>query len=251
MQLARGIRNVVAFLTILPVGMDRDGFTLAAEYMVLFPIIGALIGLLGGAFVWILEFFFPSLIAAALGLGILLLVNGAQHVDGLLDFGDGIMCHGSRARKLRVMRDPQTGAGGFTLGWIVLSATAFAIASLSQGMVVRALIFSEAAASFSMVFQTWAGKPAHRGMFSFFSAAMRSNGNARILASSIILLLVGFVTLPGIGLIVTLSAVAVPLVILSISNHAFGGITGDVLGATNELTRLTLLLVIVAGMRWV
>ncbi len=118
-------------------------------------------------------------------------MNGAQHVDGLLDFGDGIMCHGSRARKLSVMRDPQTGAGGFTLGWITLSATAFAIASLHRGIVIQAIVVSEAAGAFSMVFQAWAGHPAHKGMSSGFVTAMHSRWrNLRIVSSVLILMLI-------------------------------------------------------------
>jgi adenosylcobinamide-GDP ribazoletransferase len=148
------------------------------------------------------------------------------------------------------MRDPQTGAGGFTLGWMILSATTFAIASLNQRILVHALILAETAAAFSMVFQTFAGKPAHKGMFSFFWSAMRRNGNVRILVSAILMLLIAVATLYKIGLAVCLVAVAIPLVIISISNHTFGGITGDVLGATNELTRLTSLIIIVALMKW-
>ena len=154
--------------------MDSDGLTLAAEYMPIFPLIGGFIGLVAGVLSWILDLVLPPLLVGTIGLGTILLMNGAQHVDGLLDFGDGIMCHGSRARKLSVMRDPQTGAGGFTLGWITLSATAFAIASLHRGIVIQAIVVSEAAGAFSMVFQAWAGHPAHKGMSSGFVTAMHS-----------------------------------------------------------------------------
>ncbi len=33
-------------------------------------------------------------IGAAVGLGAVLLVTGAHHLDGLLDLGDGLMAHG-------------------------------------------------------------------------------------------------------------------------------------------------------------
>ena len=38
----------------------------------------------------------------------------------------------------------------------------------------------------------------------------------------------------------------VTLIILTISNRSFGGVTGDVLGTTNELTRLSSLMVFVS-----
>lgn len=231
--------------------MDSDGLSLAAEYMPIFPLVGGFIGLAAGVLSWILDLALPSLLVGTIGLGVILLMNGAQHVDGLLDFGDGIMCHGSRARKLRVMRDPQTGAGGFTLGWIILSATAFAIASLHRGIVIQAVVVSEAAGAFSMVFQAWAGHPAHKGMSSGFVSAMHSRWrNMRIVSSILMLMLIALPTLFTLGLVVTCAAVLVPSIMLRVSNRAFGGVTGDVMGATHELTRLVALAVILVGIGW-
>jgi cobalamin synthase len=55
--------------------MDSDGISLAAEYMPVFPIIGAFIGLVAGTFIWILESVLPTLLVSILGLGILVLLN--------------------------------------------------------------------------------------------------------------------------------------------------------------------------------
>ena len=48
------------------------------------------------------------------------------------------------------------------------------------------------------------------------------------------------------GLVMLGVTIVVTLVILVISNRSFGGITGDVLGSTNELTRLASLMVFVS-----
>jgi adenosylcobinamide-GDP ribazoletransferase len=230
--------------------MGVDGFSLAAEFMPIFPLVGALAGLIGGAFTWGLESVLAPELSSTLGLGLILLLNGAQHVDGLLDFGDGIMCHGSRARRLRVMRDPQTGAGGFTLGLIILASSIFAISSLNRSALVSALIVSESASKYSMVFQTWIGKAAHRGMSEQFMESMRKHGNSKILLSTGFLLLIALPMLNLAGLLVTLAALGVSSLMAVISNRAFGGITGDVMGATNEITRLASIAAILAGMRW-
>ena len=48
------------------------------------------------------------------------------------------------------------------------------------------------------------------------------------------------------GLVMLGVTIVVTLVILVMSNRSFGGITGDVLGSTNELTRLASLMVFVS-----
>jgi adenosylcobinamide-GDP ribazoletransferase len=231
--------------------MDPSGISIAAQWMPVFPLVGAFVGLVAGSVTWSLEAVLPPLLVGALGLGIIILLNGGQHLDGLLDLGDGIMCHGSKARKLKVMRDPQTGAGGFALGWLVLSASTFAIASLNRGVVVQSLLASEAAASFSMVLQARAGEAAHRGMSNVFVSSMKSNnGNLRISLSGILLVLIVVVALKTTAILVLGVAIMVPLMMLLLANRQLGGITGDVMGATNELTRLASLAVILVGIRW-
>lgn len=220
--------------------------------MPIFPLIGAFVGIIAGAVTWALKFLLPNLLVSVIGLGTILLLNGAQHIDGLLDFGDGIMCHGSKAKRLDVMRDTQTGAGGFTLGWIILTATVFAIASLRQAAVFQSLTVSETAASFSMAFEAWTGRSAHKGMNSIFVDAMHSSKRKlRILIPFFILFPVAYLMLGTIAVAVMTAAIIVPSLMLLLSNRTFGGITGDIMGATNELTRLTCLTVILAGLNWV
>jgi adenosylcobinamide-GDP ribazoletransferase len=48
------------------------------------------------------------------------------------------------------------------------------------------------------------------------------------------------------GLVMLVVTFLVTLIILAISNRSFGGVTGDVLGTTNELTRLSSLMVFVS-----
>jgi adenosylcobinamide-GDP ribazoletransferase len=244
-----GLRNSIAFLTILPVGMDRDGLRKAASYMPVFPLIGAAIGLLVGLVVWSLEFILPKLTAGMIGLGLLLLINGVQHLDGLLDFGDGVMFHGTRSGKLRVMRDPTTGAGGLALGLVVLSTTAFSIATLPFRFIVVGVVAAEAAANFSMVFLTGISKPAHRGMGAVFVEAMHERRGLRLSVSFIIILAISLLTLRTLGLIVVIGAILTATVMTVISSRHFGGVTGDVMGATNELSRVVSLLLIVVFLK--
>ena len=229
--------------------MDADGIAQAASYMPVFPLIGAGVGLAAGVVVWTLRLILPSLVTGMVGLGCLVLLNGAQHTDGLLDFGDGIMYHGSAKEKLRIMDDPTTGAGGFSLGLIILSATAFSIAALPQTMIVPVMVASESAANYSMVLATGVSKSAHKGMNTVFVEAMRSRRLSRLILSLIILVTISLFALGIIGIAVTVGAILTGAGMAAITKRQFGGITGDVMGAANEISRLVSLLIILVFLK--
>jgi adenosylcobinamide-GDP ribazoletransferase len=248
-----GLRDSIAFLTILPVGMDRDGFHEAAKYMPLFPIVGALIGLLAGAFAWAIFPILPPLIVGLLCLGSILLITGVHHTDGLLDFGDAVMYHGSRAEKIRVMHDPTTGAGAVSLGLVVLVTTGLSIAELNRPLIIPALVASEAVAKFAMALQAWAGKSAHDGMNTPFIRSMHEKKwrPLRLAVAFVLALSISVIALQTVGVAVVAAAASVAMLLLVIATRQFGGVTGDVMGATNDITRLGSLIVILGLIRWV
>ncbi len=219
-----------------------------ARYMWLFPLIGALIGFIAGFFGWVLSYFLlPGIIAGALTLGALLLLTGLHHTDGVLDFGDGIMAHGTPEHKIEVMHDQLTGAGGLTLGMMTLLITALAFSQLNANIIIQGMIVVEVSAKLAMVVGAWAGKPVHKGMALMFLEAMHGDlGNARLAIALLISLLTALILLWLNGIIVILIACVAALVIVEISHRHFKGVTGDVLGATNELCRMVAVLALVA-----
>jgi adenosylcobinamide-GDP ribazoletransferase len=246
------IKNLFSFLTTIPVSMDQDMLTDAAKGMFLFPLIGAFIGLLAGLFGWVTSHFLPSLVVGALVLGFLLLITGLHHTDGLLDFGDGVMAHGSPERKIEIMHDQLTGAGGLSLGIMTFLITAFSIAELDAGVIVQGLVVVEVSAKLSMVVGAWAGKAVHKGMSSSFLEAMHGKkGTARLIAALVISFGIAVPLLWLAGAVTVLAAILASLVMVGISHRHFKGVTGDVLGATNDITRMVSLITLLAMIRWV
>jgi adenosylcobinamide-GDP ribazoletransferase len=246
MVLFREIRNLIAFLTIIPVGMDKNCLVDAANKMHYFPLVGAFIGLIAGVFAWSLLNFFDAMIVGILTLGLISLVTGLHHADGLLDFGDGLMYRGSAEEKIKIMHDRQTGVGGFALGMITFLTTAFCIAKFNQSVVIQSLITCEASAKLAMVMVARLGKSAHRGMNTHFIYAMHDrNGNHRLIVALFITFGLAFALMHLTGLTAVSASIVVALIITRISERHFKGVTGDVFGASNELARLSSLLVIV------
>jgi adenosylcobinamide-GDP ribazoletransferase len=245
------VKSLFSFLTIIPLSMDKDCLTDAAKAMFLFPLVGAFIGLLAGLFGWVTSQFLPSLVVGALVLGLLLLITGLHHTDGLLDFGDGVMAHGSAERKIEIMHDQLTGAGGLSLGIMTFLITALSIAELNTGIIIQGIVVVEVSAKLSMVVGAWAGKVVHKGMSFYFLEAMHGKkGTARLIAALVISFGIAVPLLWLAGAVALLAAIMASLIMVGISHRHFKGVTGDVLGATNEITRMVSLITLLAMIRW-
>jgi adenosylcobinamide-GDP ribazoletransferase len=255
------LKNLLSFLTVFPVAMDKDLLTDCAQTMWAFPLIGAFLGLLAGVFGWMALQFLPIIVVGALALSLLLLMTGLHHTDGLLDFGDGIMVHGSPERKVEVMHDQLTGAGAIGLALTTYLITAFAFAELGRKMLIGnfpvtlifpALIVVELCAKLSMVVAAWAGKSVHQGMNSAFLEAMHgSKGNLRLIVALAISFAIALLLLSWAGIFTVLVAVFTGLLMVAIAHKHFNGVTGDVFGATNELSRMVCGVVLLVAVAWV
>ena len=93
------LRALLQFTTILPLGAPAD-FEQFARRSWLYPIAGWVTG----GLVAIAVFWIPvPAVAAAAAIALLLLLSGANHFDGLLDLGDGLMAQGDPDRRIRAM----------------------------------------------------------------------------------------------------------------------------------------------------
>ncbi len=240
--------------------MDENLLTDCAKNMWVFPLIGALLGLLAGLFGWVAVQFLPSLVVGALSLALLLWMTGLHHTDGLLDFGDGIMVHGVPEKKIEVMHDQLTGAGAIGLALMTYVVTAFAFASLGGNqnilgfrvpLILPALITIELCAKLSMVVAARVGRSVHKGMNSAFLEVMHGGGgNWRLALALVLSVIVAFSLLSTGGIVVVLFAVVAGLVMVAFAHKNFNGVTGDVFGATNELTRAVCSVVLLAVVAW-
>jgi len=222
-----------------------------AKNMWVFPLIGALIGLLAGVFGWVAYHFLPGIVVGGLVLALLLLITGLHHTDGLLDFGDGVMVHGSAEHKIEVMHDQLTGAGGLTLGIMTMLITALAIGQLKIGLIIGGIITVEVCAKLAMVIMAWAGKSVHQGMNSPFLEVMHgSKGNLLLIVAVVVSFAVALPLLRWAGAFILVAAIITSFVMVGIAHKNFNGVTGDVFGATNEITRMVCLIVLLAVVAW-
>ena len=236
------ISSVFSFLTIIPSNSTR--LEAVAKYMHIFPIIGIAIGLLIGSIGFGLSFFLDPLIVSLLVVGSIAIITGIHHTDGLADFADGLMTKGTKDKKLKAMKDLSTGSAGIASVVLYVVGAIIALSLTSGYELFQAILLSEILAKFSMVLMASIGNSAAVGSNSPFMQIMKDK---RRLAVAGIITIIPLVVIGGtVGLILFGASICVTLFLIGLSTRSFGGITGDVLGATNELTRLSSLLIFVS-----
>ena len=235
----REIGSVFSFLTIIPV--KNSDLETVAKHMYIFPIVGIVIGLLIGSFAFGLSSFLDPLIVSLIVVSSLAILTGIHHIDGLADFADGIMAKGTKDKKLQAMKDISTGSAGIFSIVIYVVGMILALSLMSGYELFQAILLSEIISKFSMVLLAGLGRSAAVGSNSPFVQIMKDKKRISLAStfSIIPLVLIG----GTIGLVIFGTAISFTLIILAISTRSFGGITGDVLGATNEITRLTSLII--------
>lgn len=239
MGLLRNVRDLLAFFTVLPVGGGSiEG---AAKTFWLYPlVVGAVVGSLAGLAGYGLWLIAPELGGAAAYV-VATALTGFHHLDGLLDFGDAIMVRGGQAKRLQVMKDKFVGAGGVGTALLTMLLAFHASSLLGGSSIVATFLFIESFARLTPVTLSYLGtSPEPRGLGHMFSSEIRGH-SLRYLASLLSLVPVALLS-PLRALALYIASLAVGALLTRISTKLLGGITGDVMGASVEISRCLMLL---------
>jgi adenosylcobinamide-GDP ribazoletransferase len=242
----RAVAGAVAFLTRVPLGrrVRVDGADVARG-AVLFPVVGAGIGAAVGLTAVLLHTRLPGLPAAALALGVGLVLTGAIHLDGLADTADALGGR-SRTEALAIMRDHAVGAyGAAALALDLLVKAGVIAALLERDEAFLALIVAGAlsrAAALPLAYALpYARAEVGPGGVLGGRVSLWSAGGGIAIAAAIALSLLG----EGGGWM--LGAVGLAAVLLGVAYRRWlGGVTGDTLGAASEISETLALAVATA-----
>jgi len=233
------IFSVLSFLTIIPV-TKKKGYDISyiAKNMYLFPMAGFIIGISVGSFAFILYDHLQDLILGMMVTIALIAFTGLHHTDALADLADGLMVRGSKDIKHKVMTDPRNGTAGTVIIIIYIVGVIVLVSHVNNKFELFSLIIiAETLSKYSMVLQCYIGKSAWKGINTIFITEMKNRKKFIISTILLVVILIIF----GLGVYqIALSVAGMLLVtslLLLISNRSFGGISGDVIGACNELSR--------------
>jgi len=244
------LRASLAFLTIIPgsalgesAGAKPD-FKRGAQ---VFPVVGALIGLAGGAvLVLAVALDVPAMVSAALAVTAIVLLTGALHEDGLADTADGFGGGATSERKLEIMDDSAVGAYGATALILALLLRVVTLAALvpSGGVRAAAVLLAAEAASRAAMVRLWHELPAAR-LGGMAEGTGPPDSQAMLTALLVAAVIVVLAVMPTFGFWATLAAaaltIAVAFAFARLTALQIGGRTGDTLGACQQVTAVAFL----------
>jgi adenosylcobinamide-GDP ribazoletransferase len=215
------------------------------------PVAGLLLGALADAMLTVSgRLGAPPLLGGLLTVAALALATRGMHLDGLADTADGLGCYGPPERALAVMRDG--GAGPFAVVTLVLvlvsQATALGVlAGTWQGG--AAAIVALVTGRVGFLWCCRAGVPAARpdGLGALVAGSQPSWAAP---AGWLVLGALATAAVPGRpwqGPVAVLVAAAVTVGLSAHTTRRFGGLTGDVLGAAEELATTSALVILCLG----
>lgn len=252
----------IRFLTIIPLGRER---ALPPErmgrVMVFYPLVGLIIGLCLVLVYYPLAVGLPSALADALIILFYVFLTGGLHIDGLADSMDGLLGGWDRQSRLDIMKDSCIGtfgtigiAGDMGLRFVFLQnlpdflpdvvlSEAKHLAFLPPGEALKkgiALLIMVVVGRWAQTLAASIAPYAREGMGTASGLVSHTRPVHCLLASILPLFLVG--TFYGTRGMVMLAVVcAVVLLLTSYTRSRIGGVTGDTIGMTNEVSELVFL----------
>lgn len=236
------ILDALALLTRLPIAKAGTRGAAAAWA---WPLAGLVVALLAGVVGWIaLSLNLPTPVVAGLVLATQIAATGALHEDGLADTADGLWGGHDTARRLEIMKDSHIGSYGvlalglsLLLRWSTLSAL-IASGSLFAPLVAVAVLSRAPMAVLAAALPNarGGGLSAHVG---------RPAQESATLAVGVALLL-AFAALGWTMLAPVFWAALGAIAIAAIAKRKIGGQTGDILGASQQITEIAALVALTA-----
>lgn len=228
------LAGAISFLTVIPVGGKAAAPGRSAAW---FPLVGAMIGAIGGGVYLVAIRAFPQALAALFTVVLWTMISGVLHEDGLADVADAVRAGRSQEKMMAVLRDSRIGTYGavaivlsFLLRWQALAQTG------SPG--IEVFIASQAVPRAAMVALAWVSRPAGTGLGLAFSSVLSTPAALAAIAQGVV---AAFLCGLRPGIVIA----GISYVTIRAARWYFyrriGGVNGDCLGATEQILEILIL----------
>lgn len=249
------LRTALGLFTILPVKAAPEiGGDDAARAVLWLPVVGLLLCVPAAAVLLAVEAGGHSgprrLLAAALAIGVVALLTGGLHLDGLADTADGLGSRRPRGEALAIMRRSDIGPFGVAALLFTILVQVTALATVAPGWPdAAALAAAVVTGRTAVVLATGPGSPAARpdGLGALVagatSARARITAGAALLAATVVTGVIAWGAGQAVrGVIAVLAGLCAGEALRRLARRRLGGLTGDVFGAMVEACTAVVLL---------
>lgn len=237
---------MLQFMTRIPINKNlecgQENFRKAAFFM---PLVGAIVGGVQWGAAVLLSKVLPANITAVLVFAISVLITGALHVDGLGDTCDGFYAFKGKDRIIEIMKDSRIGTYACIAIVLDILLRITSLTYIIQYNFIMIIIIAPILGRLSLIVISLIGKPAKSsGSGNLFIGNMSKLivFSTSLLTAAVTILLIGFKE----AIILVLVSFVITALVNKYSESKIGGLTGDLLGATNELVEIFVLVVFIA-----
>ncbi|MCQ2977563.1 MAG: adenosylcobinamide-GDP ribazoletransferase [archaeon] len=248
-SIIRSILGLATFTTIIPLNVFTS-IEEMAKVTWFWPVINGVIGIFGALLAYILSTYLhlPILLIATIIYGFFILINGFNHVDGLMDLGDGMMVHGTPERKLKIMKDPISGVGGICTLFIVATTTIAAIYQIIDLNLYLLLIVTELSGKVGLLTCCISSKAGKEGIGKYF---IESITPFKYILGLIVSIIIATLINPQLGIFGIIGGIFGGALAALFGKRHLKVANGDVLGSSNELGRLFSLIFIIIAISFI
>ena len=234
------LKSGFGWLSTIPVGISMEGIEALMRHVYVFPLVGLALGMILGLVAYLAGQALSANLVAVVVIIAIYKLCGINHIDGLADFGDGVIAHGTSEKKVAAMKDVSLGTGGAVFIAIILLAVFAIVSDMPHALLPLSLLVAEVSAKEAMICFAAFSTSLQKG---FGQIMIERTGSQQFLLGMVISAVFCAAALGPLGLAALVAAQAAAFYMVLVAKRNFGGATGDGIGATNEVARVVALAV--------
>lgn len=236
------LKVAFAFLTRIPINHGPQ--ISLRRSAALFPLVGALIGLIGGLVFYVSSAILPPLVSASISILVTVAITGAFHLDGLADICDGLIGGWNREERLKILKDSRHGTYGVAAISLQLILQVCLLSALSPRDGLFTLIVLHTLSRLVPIFLMLI--PATSGHDGMGASVSREIGAREPLVGSLITVLL-IAPIMGLNFLLLSAILFLTLSIFALwVTRKIGGMVGDAFGAGEQISETMILFFFVA-----
>jgi adenosylcobinamide-GDP ribazoletransferase len=242
----KNLITAINFLTFIPLRIDMPEDYSINRSAVWFPFVGTVIGLLLVLADYLFSQWLTNPINAIFLIAFWAFLTGGLHLDGLADCYDAFLAPVSSQRRLEILKDPCLGSFGviglvlhilFKIAFVMSLPRSSLLMAFGKVNFAYALLFAPTLARWLVLMVALQPNARNTGMGAAFSDSLKIG--IVILAGILPLFMI---VLGGVqAVIATFGAFVAVGIVIVIARSKLGGVTGDVLGLSVEISENVIL----------